>query len=339
MLTADTYVEEVQLNHPNLSSLLSYLKRVEYLNIQKPTPKPHITTKEDLRKLKIPPNAFVSRTSGTTGEPVCVTKTELSRLWFNATNLRELRWRGWDLTKGIVSILAKFKEDSIHKNIYNKKIESCDKLQTFLESVQPDYLFTYPSILKELDLSKLQNLKDVKSVGEIGATSYSAEEIGTIALMCEKGNYHIMENIVLEESEFGVLITDLTNPIINRYAIGDIVKLSDEACKCGRRLSVITKIAGRVRGMLMSPDGNKVWPTIGEPTFSKLFPKIVKHQAIQKSFDLIVIKLMVTESLTKEEEDLFVKTVIMNLGILIEIKLEYVTELPLHKFQAFVCEV
>lgn len=245
----------------------------------------------------------------------------------------------------MVAILAKFKEDRVIGNSYLKKLDTAQNLQRFLEQVQPNYLYTYPSIIAMLDLSKLPELEDIRSVGEIGATSYSAEEVGTIALQCPDNPsvYHIMENMIVEtDLVHGVLITDLTNPLIRRYAIGDHVELGTELCGCGRTLPTITKIYGRVRDMLVLPNGHKIWPTIGEPKFLLVTDKIQRHQAVQKSLTEIEIRLQVRERLTETEESNLLVLIKSNIGYdndHFKIQIVYVDDFPVGKFRAFKCEI
>ena len=230
--------KEFSQHYTDEFSLLEYLEKSQYTYIPlevKDKGKEtlgDILTKLELRKHVPKDGAHFSKTSGTTGIPVAVTKTPEAMLWFAATNLRELLWRKWDLSKLVVSILARFTKDRMTDLIYEKKLDTIKNLQKFLEKVQPYYLYTYPSIIQLLDLSKLKKLIDIKSVGEVGATNYSSEETGTIALRCPDSKeeiYHIMENIIVEIDDIhGVVITDLTNPLIKRYALGDVVELGKD---------------------------------------------------------------------------------------------------------------
>jgi len=360
---SDVCVSEL-ISIPDLKTLLKTFDISQYCNIIKPKPCGNITTKADLKKIIILPNTHVSKTSGTTGMPVIIPKTSLSMMWFNATNLRELAWRGWNLTDKTVAILARFDKDVIVGNMYQKKIEPIDVLQKFLEEYQPIFLYTYPSIIENLDLKKIPSILGIKSVGEPGGTNYSSEETGTIALQCPDYPhfYHIMENIIVEnDPEYGILVTDLTNPILNRYALGDVVELGEdnETCPCGRKLSIIKKIYGRTRGMLILPKlntegwygenrtnilGDKVWPTYGEKDFLKISTKIVKHQIIQKSLYDLEIKLWIenNEKLTNQEELNFKNLLVKSLRydhLDIKIVYEDVFKMPVGKFNPFLCEI
>jgi phenylacetate-coenzyme A ligase PaaK-like adenylate-forming protein len=328
---------------PSVNDLLLYLEKSQYNYIPTINPIGNIMTKYDLQKINIDYNKPVSRTSGSTGIPVIVPKTQQSILWHMATNIRELQWRKWDMSLKRVAILAKIKEDTNNNNSFYKKLDPIQIIQKYLERIQPHYIYTYPSIIDNLDLTKLINLKDIKTVGEIGGTSYSCEEAGTIALQCPEYPqvYHIMENIIVETDQiYGILITDLTNPIINRYALGDIVELGTESCKCGRTLPTITKIYGRVRNMLILPNGDKVWPIVGEPQFLSITNKIIRHQTIQKTLYKLELRLLVRENLTETEElnllNLVSKTIKCDH---LTCDIMYVDDFGFGKFEAFKSEV
>lgn len=308
---------------------------------------PYITrlNLQDLEK-HIPAGMAISKTSGSTGIPVIVPKTAESDFWHRITNYRELKWRKWDITdpsKLIVVILAKFKTDTTEGNIHTWKISPMNIIQSRLESLEPTYLYTYPSIVSYLDLSKIPSIIDVKTVGEPGGTNYSCEEAGTIALQCpDYTNYHIMENIIVENHpEYGAVITDLSNPYITRYIIGDKIEMDDSPCPCGRVLPIIKKIYGRVRNMLVLPNGDKIWPTVGEPLFRTLIStKIIRHQIIQKEIDILEIKICVTESLTTEERELLKNTILENLGYAhLKCYIVEVESFPDGKFEAFKSEM
>ena len=189
----------------------------------------------------------------------------------------------------------------------------------------------------------MTNLIDIRSVGETGGTCYSCEEAGTIALQCPQypDIYHIMENIVVEtDPQHGILITDLTNPIIRRYALGDFVELGTDRCKCGRELDTICKIYGRIRNMLLLPNNDKIWPTIGEPLFRTITNKIVQHQVVQKTMYDIDLRLKVTEKLNTEEENNLLNLMSKTLNQdHLKYQIVYVNDFPLGKFETFKCEI
>ena len=339
-------MQNTNLEFSSVDDLIKYLEKSQYTHIPTVKPTGKITTKYDLQKIKINDDQPRSTTSGSTGIPVSVHKTKQSILWHIASNIRELTWRKWDMNLKMVAILAKIKKDEVNGNVYSKSLDSMQNLQKYLEQVQPHYLYTYPTIVDNLDLTKLINLIDVKTVGEIGGTNYSCEEAGTIAIQCYEypENYHIMENIIVEtDPKYGILVTDLTNPIINRYALGDVVDLGTELCKCGRTLPIIKKIYGRIRNMLILPNGDKVWPTVGEPKFLSITDKIMRHQTIQKTLYELELRLLVKEKLTDVEEKNLLNLVSKSINYdHLTCKIVYVNndiDFGFGKFEAFKSEV
>lgn len=308
------------------------------------------TTRLDLQKLEIPIGTPVSKTSGSTGIPVIVPKTRESILWANLTNLRELKWRKWDLERLCVVILAGNKEDKVQNNIHSLKLRSIADIQKYLVEVKPSYLYTYPSIISLLDLELIPSLIDIKSVGEIGGTNYSSEETGTIALRCPdypEYGYHVMENIIVENHPVhGAVITDLSNPYITRYIIGDVVELAplgpdgEGLCPCGRILPVITKIQGRKRNMLVLPNGDKIWPAVGEPLFrSHISQKILRHRVVQTSLTTLEIQIDCKDNLEQEEIQNLKELVLKTLGydhLSCEVT---IMNFPDGKFEAFISRV
>ena len=95
--------------------------------------------------------------------------------------------------------------------------------------------------------------------------SYGCREVSQIASECESNNgYHMtMENQIIELVNTGnemnkVVVTNLNNycmPLI-RYEVGDLAKgIVEEKCDCGRLLSRIDKINGRVNENIVLNNG------------------------------------------------------------------------------------
>jgi len=153
---------EIQIKFPLLDDLVKYLDKSQYIEFRQKNIDVPIMTKSQLQlrlqKLVIAPDQPVSCTSGSTGMPVVIPKTPESTMWHMATNIRDFKWRKWDLTKKRVAILARFDSDVEHENVYLKRLDSVQNLQLYLNRVQPQYLYTYPSIIKKLDLTLLTEL-------------------------------------------------------------------------------------------------------------------------------------------------------------------------------------
>ena len=297
--------------------------------------------------MEMKPGLYSCRSSGSTGQPVKVEKNIFDYIWYNATNIRELRWKRWNVSKNLAVIRPNFTGRSempswgFPKQIYPKQgkmfknnYTTISELQKWLEEVNPHYLHTYPSIIRELDLSKITNLIDVKGTGEKGGSMYSSEECGTIAIQCphNPSNYHVMENQIVETDEEGnAIITTITNPYIKRYKIGDIITLGK--CTCGRTLQTITEIHGRVRNMLIMPDGNKKWPLVGSRLYYEKYG-IKRFKCIQKSLQELELQIIVD---CKVDEIELKKDVLDAIGYEMNIDIVYVDGFPNYKHEEFVC--
>lgn len=204
----------------------------------------------------------------------------------------------------------------------------------------PDYLISYPSNLAAMaeycrkEKIQFPNLKEIATMGELLSIeqrnacreafgleiidTYSAEEIGYIAMQCPSSqHYHVQsENVLLEvvnevgelckPGEVGrVVLTTLHNfakPLI-RYAIGDYAEVG-ASCTCGRGLPVLKKVVGRSRNMFARPDGEKFWPSV--PKFTDemyaALPAIRQTQYVQKALDWIEVRAVVEQPYSSELE-------------------------------------
>lgn len=257
-------------------------------------------------------------------------------------------------------------------------IESAvDKQLAWLRRIKPDYLLTYPSNLAALidadagAQAKLKPLKGIVTIGELLADDtrkrcaevwqapladiYSAQEAGYIAVQCPVSvNYHIQAELIFVEilddnnqpcrpGQTGrVIVTPMHNyamPLI-RYEIGDYAQPGD-ACGCGRGLPVIRRILGRVRNMLILPDGQRFWPSFGSRNFTEIAP-IIQFQFVQKSFTRLEARLVVERALTRQEETHLRRNILTRLPAPFTIDFHYVTEIERSaggKFEDFKCEI
>lgn len=184
---------------------------------------------------------------------------------------------------------------------------------------------------------------------------YSCREAGYLALQCPRHeHYHVQSEGVLLEllnadggacspGEIGrVVITPLHNfamPLI-RYEIGDYAE-AGEPCDCGRGLPVIRQIAGRVRNMLRLRGGGLRFPRFGEYEFGSV-PAVRQFQVVQKTFDDVVVALVVARPLTAAEEDTLRALILKNLGHSFRLTFDYRERIPRAtsgKFEDFRSEV
>ncbi len=174
-------------------------------------------------------------TSGSTGEPVTLRRTELCRQHWNAHTLREHLWHRRDAS-GSLSVIRANMGKTIKLNSWGPPIdqvlktgpaearptcESIASIEAWLQEFQPDELLVLPStlagILQIMETSgrRLENLRAVRTLSEtvtlrlredarrvLGleiADGYSSQEGGVMATQCpERGLYHVSETVLLE---------------------------------------------------------------------------------------------------------------------------------------------
>ncbi len=162
-----------------------------------------------------------------------------------------------------------------------------------LRSFGPRLLVGYVSILLELarEMDRpLEGLRAVQSsaetltdeyrkvIGEaFGApvyNRYGAREVGNLAHECDEhsGLHLLMENNIVEivdadgrpltepGDEGDVVVTNLNNfatPLI-RYRLGDVARVGERECRCGRGSPLLASILGRTSGMIVTPSGRRL---------------------------------------------------------------------------------
>lgn len=308
-----------------------------------------ILTRQHLQTMKMEKGFFRASTSGSTGEPVTVEKTLADQLWHTATNIRETKWKNWNFSLNIAVIKPSVEKKVLdypswgiptniaknQGNLYLHHQAPISELQSWLEEKNPHYLHCYPSVAKQLDLSKVTNLIDTKGTGENGGTMFSSEECGTIAIQCptNKNNYHVMENQLVETNDNNeMIITTLTNPYIKRYKNGDVVELGE--CGCGRSLQTITKIYGRVRNMFVMANGDKKWPIFGSRTYHEKYG-IKRYKVIQKTIDEIEIQI-ISDQLDEGNANKLKNEICDLLETNSRVDIVYVSEFKNYKHEEFV---
>jgi phenylacetate-coenzyme A ligase PaaK-like adenylate-forming protein len=305
-----------------------------------------LTSRQDLRAMAMAPGFFRAKTSGSTGEPVTVEKTYGDYIWYMATNIRALRWRRWDVSRNVAIIkpLAQREDrdswgipaalEPVQGNMFVIGCEPIDVLQAWLEEKKPHYLMAPPTIASSLNLTRISSLLDWKGSGEVGGSTYSSEECGTIAIECpdNRSVMHVMENQLVEtDAEGGLAITTLTNPYIRRYRHGDKVELA--TCGCGRSLQTIAKVRGRIRNMYVLANGDRKWPLLGSKDYAERFG-IDRFKAVQTAIGQIELQL-ISRPLGQQEQEL-VALVRQHLDPDVGVTIKYVDAFPDYKFEEFV---
>lgn len=209
------------------------------------------------------------------------------------------------------------------------------ELAAALRRTDPAYLQSQPSILRaviEECAEAPPALREVRTYGETVderlrtlcraawgvplTDNYSSEETGIMAVECPSGEgYHVQaEHVLLEvldeqdrpcgPGEIGrIVVTTLHNhaaPLI-RYVIGDVAEVGGP-CACGRGLPVLRRVLGRVRHLLVLPDGRRVQPYFDEDAMLRAAPGLRQYQLVQTSLEEIEVRLAADRPLGEAEE-------------------------------------
>jgi phenylacetate-CoA ligase len=199
-----------------------------------------------------------------------------------------------------------------------------------LQKVQPDVLDGYSGVMflvaKEANRQGIDKFRLRLMFGSVDSVDlsqrafmekvfgapyldqYGCSEVNRMAWQCHcKSGYHIDADSVIIETvdstgkpvgnrESGeVVITSLYNfamPFI-RYSLGDVGRLSDYRCSCGRVLPLMEIVEGRRDSFLTLPDGRVVSPMVfvaGMKDFS-FFDQIDQYRVIQKKKNHIQVFL------------------------------------------------
>jgi phenylacetate-CoA ligase len=332
--------------------------------------------------------------SGTSGQVVKVETTSIAFGWQNALTFRAQLWAGRDFAKSFAAIRvgksgAPYPEGIITDSwdaptaiplrtgpgYFLSTTASLEEQWEWLGRRQPNYLLTYPSIIRAFAARARREgrgpckLDGISTVGEtvdadlrddakrwLGADIfdiYSAEETGTLAIQCpECRRYHTQDEAAIIEvldaagrtAEAGtagrVVVTPLFNyasPLL-RYDCGDVAE-AGAPCSCGRGLGTLNRIMGRHRNIFRLADGSTFWPSFGAKAFSS-FVSVRQHQFRQLSFDHLEVLLAIEAPVTAEAEAGIRATIGKRMRAPMEITFRYVDEIarePGGKYQEFVC--
>ena len=167
---------------------------------------------------------------------------------------------------------------------------------------------------------------------------YGGREVGLIAMECKEERMHInCRDIYLEidspdpyTTPGDILITQLNNyamPFI-RYRIGDIGRLSDEACSCGNQLPVLAELLGRSTATFRTRTGT----LIHAGYFTQQFYNVIgvdQFQLIQESLKHCVLKVVINTQWTEAARRYMVQKIQGALGADVIVTVKLVEEIPL----------
>ncbi|HKF72566.1 MAG TPA: AMP-binding protein [Stellaceae bacterium] len=320
-------------------------------------------------------------TSGSSGMPLKIKTTHHAQIMWLAATLREELWHRRDFS----AKLAVIRRDDDARPPHGKRFASweapvalvyptgpavvldnrstIEQQATWLLQEQPDYLLTFPSILRELAHwfrsrgLRLQNLRSLRIFGEAPSPNlaelcrevlgvdvtdvYSATEVGNIAFQCpEYKHYHVQSEMILVEvlddagrpcgpgASGKVVVTALYNyamPLL-RYAVGDIAEVG-APCGCGRTLPVLSRILGRARDVVVLPSGARRYAYFGSKAIAD-FTEIVQFQLAQKSLYDLEVRLVTRGAFGATNEEKLRRLLNETLGEHFSITFDYRDAIP-----------
>ena len=298
---------------------------------------------KSLKAVMVPPHLGVTRkseTSGSMGRPLRFSINELVDVSSLAMTDRLYRWWRLDGSKLMaIFVPPRMKITNPEQTIthgwrsgfleglnYQRSTQGdIDSHIDWLCDVRPDYLVSYPSMIRaiaERTAERGINLtfdrvisrcwvvdKDVwplcrKVFKAPLIDQYGANEIGQVACQCPHcDDYHVNSEVALVEvldekgapvapGEAGrVVLTSFYNyamPFI-RYEIGDFAQLAPTGWDCSITLPRLSRIMGRYRNAFPLGDGRTIYPN---PSMSKFrdFFSYKQIQVVQTRYDLLEVR-------------------------------------------------
>ena len=173
---------------------------------------------------------------------------------------------------------------------------------------------------------------------------YGQAEFTVYAAQCEKGSYHLSDELHLVEilesngnrsleedvGEVGEVVgTSLVNYVMPfiRYKTGDLAVWGEGYnCSCGRALPIIKQIIGRANDIIVTPGGAITFP---HSLFEfHLLKGVDDLQIIQENLDFLRVKVVTNESYNEQTKSMLIRMLREKLNHFFKISVESVEEIP-----------
>lgn len=176
----------------------------------------------------------------------------------------------------------------------------------------PDGVFTTSEKLQENARAKIESVFscevfDGYGLNDGGLSAFECQEHCGMHVDTERGIMEVVDahGDQLEDGEGTILATTLHNysmPLI-RYDTGDIGRIANSECPCGRRQRLLTEIVGRSVDILTTPEGMKVHGWFFLYVLWEFGQGIREYQVVQEKLDKILIKVVPRANFDREALD------------------------------------
>lgn len=193
-----------------------------------------------------------------------------------------------------------------------------------------------------------------RAFGSTPLDVYVTAELGPVAWECpsNRGVLHLNDDVqiveILDEQdrrvpdgEVGqVVFTQLTcmaQPLI-RYRLGDLAARLPSRCSCGRGLGLLSRVQGRTRHVIRTPDGKVLYGMLLS-TVLKMFPEVARWQARQVAPASLQVLVVPTRDWIPTSAGAIVEKLVEKLGDSMVYEVVAVDDIPLApsgKFQTIV---
>lgn len=327
------------------------------------------------------PGVIITPTSGSTGHPFQIRSHEKLELASPLRVIHAMRQFGWKpYEKGLeIWVEEKKSHKKLMRRlgllISVSLFDPPDLLKEIIEREKPAYIFsnrTYFEILIE-HLVKANVRYSPKflmsSAGEVHLhhrkniegffdskliNIYGCLEAPTMAYSCpECDNFHVFQTTAIAEvinhrmieGELcgDLVVTNLCNDIMPfiRYRTGDVVKVADPGCNCGRTSQVIGEILGRSDEVIKLKSGRTFnylhfWMRLKRPLLVDYIDKIEQYKIwFNKKNDDILFQFRLSEKTTAEEGDKIIQNIMRDYFNDIQARYEIVKNIPLSESGKF----
>lgn len=179
--------------------------------------------------------------------------------------------------------------------------------------------------------------------------SYGSLEFGMVAHECEYQNgMHIYEDIakidsIKQNGQNIILATRYDTaswPVIN-YIIGDIGRVNEEKCKCGRNGLKLKEISGRIEDYVILPNKKRVYPTFFRQFIDffneKYENEIIESNLVQTSLKEINFNIVTrTQKHRKEIKKELLFEINKHLPKSMNLKINFPKDIPLQRKFRFI---